>query len=132
MRISLSLVPFNEQDYLSKTQPELTYEYYENQVASYLAANMPSVSLADVAHDGPIHPQVFTALPTSLPYTVVGTTTTAAQVPDVMTYRVGLTLEQGGTTLFHQVYELPQISLERVTIGYVSAARRPAHARAAA
>ena len=103
LRIWLSLVPFNEQDYLSKVQPELTYEYYENQVASYLAANMPSVSLADVAYDGPIHPQVFTALPTSLPYTVVGTTTTAAQVPDVIMYRVGLTLEQGETTLFHQV-----------------------------
>jgi RHS repeat-associated protein len=118
----LSLVPFNEQDYLSKTRPELTYEYYENQVASYLAAHLPGVSLADVAYDGPIHPQVFTALPSALPYTVVGTTTTAAQVPDVMTHRVGLTLEQGGTTLFSKVYELPQISLERVTVGYASAA----------
>ena len=82
---------------------------------------MPSVSLADVAYDGLILPQVFTALPNSLPYTVVGTTTRATQVPDVMTHRVRLTLEQYGTTLFRQLYELPQISLERVTVGYAPA-----------
>ena len=117
----LSLVPFNEQNYLSTVQPEVTYQYYEDQVASYLAANMPSVSLADVAYDGLILPQVFTALPNSLPYTVVGATTSATQVPDVMTHRVRLTLEQYGTTLFQQVYELPQISLERVTVGYAPA-----------
>ena len=81
---------------------------------------MPGTSLADVPHTGPIDPQVMTALPTSLPYTVVGATTTASQIPDTMTYRVGLTLTQNGSTLFTQVYEMPQISLDQVTVGYVT------------
>jgi RHS repeat-associated protein len=117
----LGLVPFNSADYLSTTRTELTYQYYENQVGAYLAANMPSVSLADVAHDGPIIPQSITTAPSALPYTVVGTTTTATAIPDVLTHRVGLTLSQGGTTLFQEVYELPQVGLSRVTIGFAPA-----------
>jgi RHS repeat-associated protein len=116
-----SLVPFDESGYLSQTRTELTYEYYENQVAAYLAANRPDVSLADVAHNGPIHPQALSALPAALPYTVLGATTTYTQIPDTLTHRVGLTLEQGGATLFQQVLSLPQMSLERVTVGYAPA-----------
>lgn len=118
----LSLVPYSENAFLGQTQTELPYEYYENQVASYLAANLPSVSLADVAHDGPIHSQVFSTLPAALPYTIVGATTTYAQIPSTLTFRVGLTLSQGSTTLFQQILSLPDMSLERVTIGYAPAA----------
>ena len=59
----LTAVPFNEQDYLSQIRSETTCEYYEDEVRSYLAANDPNVTIADVPYDGPIHPQVLTALP---------------------------------------------------------------------
>ncbi|MDR3638705.1 MAG: RHS repeat-associated core domain-containing protein [Isosphaeraceae bacterium] len=116
----LSLVPFNPQSFLAQQQTDLPSQFYESQVAAYLAANQPSVSLADVAQTGPIQPQVFSALPTTLPYTVVGATTTSSQIPQQTNYRVGLTLKQGNETLFTEIYALPQISLERVTIGYAS------------
>ncbi len=116
-----SLVPFDGAGYLSQTRSEMPYEYYENQVADYLAVNRPDVSLADVAYDGPIRTQVIDVLPAALPFTVQETTATYTQIPDSLTYRVGLTFMQGDATLWQQMLVLPQMSLDRVTIGYADA-----------
>src|SRR5262249_44621277 len=96
-------------------------EYYQNQVAQYLTANMPGVSLADLSHDGPIHPQTITALPINLPYSTIGTPTTSTSIPASMEHQVQLTLVQGSTILFQKVLIVPQVSLERVTIDYTNA-----------
>jgi RHS repeat-associated protein len=117
----LGLVPFDETGYLSQVRQETAYEYYQNQVAQYLTANMPGVSVADISHDGPIHPQLITTLPTGLPYTVVGTPTINTSIPMAMEHTVQLTLQQGSTVLFQKLLVLPQSSLQRVTVGYVSA-----------
>jgi len=64
----LNTVPFNASGYLSTESSEMAYEYYENQVQTYLAANQPSLTIADVPYVGPIQPQSFTTLPTALPF----------------------------------------------------------------
>ncbi|MEI8370787.1 MAG: transglutaminase domain-containing protein [Planctomycetia bacterium] len=68
----LENVPFStvETDYLTNPswQTKTTAEYYESKVATWLAANRPGVTTADVAYDGPIRQQSFPKLPGGLPY----------------------------------------------------------------
>ena len=45
-------------------------QFYEGEVASYLVANDPSQTVADVAYDGPIDQQVISALPTAPPWKI--------------------------------------------------------------
>lgn len=117
----ISLVPFDEADYLSRTRRELTWEYYANQVAAYLAANHPGVSLADVAYDGPIIPQQVTEWSTALPHEVTGAVSTANRIAAERTHRVRLTLTGGGNTHVDELLSLPEMSLQRVTVTWASA-----------
>ncbi len=117
----LEQVPFDEAGYLSQVRTELASEYYERQVAQYLAANRPGVMLADLSRDGPIIPQIIDAAPDKLPFTVVGAVQSLDAVPLDQSHRVKLTLAQSGTTLLQQLLVLPEMSLERVTISYAAA-----------
>ena len=54
-------MPFDataEANYLSQVRTELAYEWYEDQVSTYLASNDPGKTLADVPYTGPIQQQV--------------------------------------------------------------------------
>ena len=118
----ITLVPFNEADYLSQTRKELAYEYYEDEVSAYLAAHTPGDSLSDVPYDGPIIPQQVEAITGVLPYTVYSTPVQFAQVPLTMEHRVHLRLTNGGpTTYLDQLLTLPDMCLQRVTISYADA-----------
>ncbi len=61
------LVPYDSDpstgEYFSQERTELTYEWYEKQVAQYLIDNNTGLSLADLRRDGPIKPQHFDSLP---------------------------------------------------------------------
>ncbi|HZZ78785.1 MAG TPA: choice-of-anchor Q domain-containing protein, partial [Gemmataceae bacterium] len=116
-------VPFDsaaENAYFAQTRTELTYQWYEDQVAQYLAANDPGVSLADVAYDGPIHQQLVAraVVDLGLPYQVVGAAQTYSQIPDLETHRVQLLMMQGTKVLFSKQYEVPQIALSTITVSY--------------
>ncbi len=115
-----SLVPFDEAGYLSQTRFELAYEYYADQVRSYLEDNMPGISIADIAYDGPILIQKIDEIPSSLPYSILSTSGTYADIPTSMTHRVQLTLMQGSTELFNVMLSVPDISLDRLTISFSS------------
>jgi RHS repeat-associated protein len=114
----MSSVPFDENDYLLQPRKELTYEYYEDQVAAYLAANKPGTSLADVPYDGPIIPEIYTAIP-SLPYTVDGTPDyyNPQDVSALNKHRVQLTLTGTAGLLL----SMPEDGLTRVTVSYAAA-----------
>lgn len=116
----LAAVPFDETNYLAQPRLELAYEFYARQVAAYLTANRPGTSVADVAYDGPIIPQHVERIDGTLPYAVVGSTTTYSAVPAAWTHRVGLRLTSAGLTHFDQVLVLPDVSLQRVTVSYAS------------
>jgi RHS repeat-associated protein len=118
VRNILTLVPFDEQEFLSAVTRDLPYQFYQDQVAAYLYANQPGTSLADVGYSGHIIQTDFTAFPTSLPYSVVTTPMTFDVLPSTMTHRVQLTLMQGDTELFQQLLVLPDMSLQRVTVSY--------------
>jgi RHS repeat-associated protein len=118
----ITLVPFNEADYLSQTRKELAYEYYEDEVSAYLAAQTPGESLSDVPYDGPIIPQQVGAITGVLPYTVYSTPVQFTQAPSTMKHRVYLRLTDGGdTTYLDQLLTLPDMCLQRVTISYADA-----------
>lgn len=123
----ISLVPFDESGYLSQDPQvvkDLPYEYYEDQVAAYLAANSPGTSLADVPYDGPIIPRAIADLSAeTLPYGIEGATSHYTQVPASMTHRVRVRLEDdyGFTTYLDELLSMPQSSLKRVTVSYASA-----------
>jgi hypothetical protein len=94
-----TLVHFDEQDYLYPTVTgapvltELPSQYYKDQIAAYLAANDPTQSLADVSYSGQIIARQFTAVPTSLPYTVVSSAAPTATVPEIKQARVEIQLQ---------------------------------------
>ena len=69
----LTTLAFDETTYLAQPQQETAAEFYENQVRSYLATNDPSLTIADVPYDGPIHSQQITALSASTPYLYLNT-----------------------------------------------------------
>jgi RHS repeat-associated protein len=116
----ITLVPFNESAYLAQTRKELTSEFYENQVAQYLASNSLGASLADVPYDGPIIRQKVAAITGTLPVTVISTPATYNQTPAVKTHRVNLRLtnNSGSVTYFSQFLSVPDVSLNRITVGY--------------
>jgi uncharacterized delta-60 repeat protein/RHS repeat-associated protein len=121
-----SLVPFDQSDYLSPSsanlatvQSESAAEYYEAQVRTYLASNDPSETIADIAYTGPIQPQIFSAAPTALPYTVLSQSSTVTSVPNWLQTQVEITLVGPGFPTqpsFSETFALPQISLSRLTI----------------
>jgi RHS repeat-associated protein len=122
-----ALVPFNQTNYLAHVTSESPVEYYESQVAGYLAANDPGQSLADVPSDGPIVAQKFNVIPSALPYSVVGTPTTYTSVPEIMTDRVELVLQDllfGGVweTPLDYTVSVPSVALDTIAITYTQAA----------
>jgi len=117
----VQLVPFDEAGYLSEVRDELPYEYYEDQVATYLAANMSGVSIADVTYNGPIIQKSFHLLPDSLPYNLndPGTRFEAvANVPLSWKHNGRITITQNDTVLLDQQFVLPEVCLDRITVGY--------------
>ena len=119
----LSTVSFSplESDYL--TNPgwwkKTTADYYEAKVGAWLAANRPDLTIADVAYDGPIRQQSFTALPGSLPYAVLSQpaeTARPAAIPVIANHSVSISIANGTTTLFSRTLSIPEIALKRLTI----------------
>jgi len=117
----LADVPFDEAGFLSEPRIELPFEYYENQVAAYLTANVPGVSLADVGYNGPIIPRRIDAIDGVLAYELESgqQPTTHNRVPLWQTHRVRLRLtdSSGGSEYFNHLLVLPEMSLRRVTVG---------------
>ena len=113
--------------YLSQVRDELPIEYYASLVRDYLAENMPSVSLADVAYDGPVIPQsVAVSELDSLPYAVM------AENPFVVMdatdlnnsiHSVSITLEYYSNAWlesFATELSIPEVALSQLTISYTS------------
>ncbi|MCY3017317.1 MAG: DUF6531 domain-containing protein, partial [Planctomycetota bacterium] len=119
----LENVPFGavETDYLTNPfwQTKTTAEYYESKVATWLTANRPGVTTADVAYDGPIRQQSFPKLPGGLPY--LGSSQPPEKdrpetVPATAKYSVEISLRNGATPLFSTTLSLDDIATKRLTI----------------
>lgn len=117
----LTKVPFDMNGFLSQVRTERGYEFYQDQVAAYLQANDPTLSLADVPHDGPIIAEYPNSFPAALPYTVLGALTRQTTAPEVMKQRATLTLSAGAMTLFVDNVIVPDVALERITVSYADA-----------
>ena len=79
--------PFDDDlqaDYFSMVRQGTTAEFYEDAVRSWLAQDMSTTSIADVAYDGAIHPVSVTALPQVFPFDsfAVGTKDEHASLSD--------------------------------------------------
>ena len=117
----LDTVPFDMTGFLSQVRTERAYEFYEDQVTAYLRADQPTLSLADVPHDGPILAQYPATLPVALPYQVISVVGRQTAIPEVMEQRANLTLMNGSSVLLTDSLVVPDIDLETITIGYADA-----------
>ena len=104
---------FDTTDYYSTTRKESAAEYYEDKVREYLSTNYPDKSLADIAFDGPIHPQTIRNLSLTLPYTVV-----SQHVVDSteQLYTLNIQLLKNTDILFDWSHSVWDICLSRLTI----------------
>ena len=113
--------------YFAEAKTEMASEYYEDQVRNWLAANQPGTTVADVAYRGPILTQVIAALPTALPFAVVGSPTYQSSIPDNNKNRVRVSLwnydpnttDHRGTTEYFVTaspLSVPDICLQALTI----------------
>ena len=101
----LGTVPFDSAGYLNTVSTQLAYEYYQNQVRNYLAANQPGLTVADVAYDGPIHPVSFSTLPTTLPYDLDAIQSINASIPTASQNRVQISVDiQSAGTIAGSAY----------------------------
>ena len=97
---------FNDITYLAQPQKETAAEFYADQVRSYLAdpanPSLNGLTIADVPYDGPIHTQVFTGLPTQVPYdNSTGTISYYSSIPWQYEHqlRISVDLSPSGYTL---------------------------------
>jgi len=104
-------VPFNDDrqaDYLSTVRTDTPTDYYETAVRSYLAQNVPASTIADVAHDGAIHPVSITALPSAFPYDAQdGSSNESSSIPDNYLHklRISVNVLLSGQTLSRTSYD---------------------------
>ncbi len=120
-------VAFNYTAYMAKRQngpDSLPQEVYASQVAATLTQNN---TIEDVPYLGKQIPRAFDILPSSLPYQVISFTpwdnvslpSEAAEVPDSHRYKFVIS----GVNLPSALsLTMPQISLSRLTLGFVGAA----------
>jgi RHS repeat-associated protein len=94
----LSSRSFDESTYLAQAQQETAAEFYADQVRGYLAdpANpaLNGLTMADVPYDGPIHTQVFTALPTHVPFdSSAGTISYCNTIPSEYNHQLSISVD---------------------------------------
>ncbi len=77
----------DENGYLAARTPLLAYEWYQNQVRSWLQANMPGKSLADIPYKGTTTPESLGLLPASLPHEAIAFTGEWSELPENLRHR---------------------------------------------
>jgi RHS repeat-associated protein len=84
---------------LAAVESENAAQYYEGLVASYLAANDPNLTVADVPYTGPIQPQVISTLPPALNWYASITTNTSGTIPTSLTdqVQISVAIQQSGS-----------------------------------
>ena len=114
----LAAVPFDETAYLSVPRTELTWEFYRSQVQTYLDANLPGSTVADVPLGMAVVPESLGSLPRSLPYQLLSLAGTFPSIPAGLRHTATIRLRYlGGTELSHPLV-LPDTSLQRMTLSY--------------
>lgn len=115
---------FSTEDYQSQYQNELPIEWYEDQVNSYITSQYPGKSIADVGYTGQIIAQYYDALPTTLPFILVGTSTSYSALPSSMMHRVRISVADvllggvWGYPIESIEFNVPDISLETLSLTY--------------
>lgn len=115
----LGLVPFSESEYFAFKRAELAHEYYAGQIQGYLDSVFPGVTLADVPIQATNIEGSPSSLPRSLPYRLLATPTTYQSIPGSLTHRAHFRVREpqaGPTLLDSPYYDVPDISLNRITI----------------
>ncbi|PIV20899.1 MAG: transglutaminase [Deltaproteobacteria bacterium CG03_land_8_20_14_0_80_45_14] len=117
------------QQYISDFQDTLPYQYYNQQMFSWLDVHMPNATIEDIigADDidltKTIYEQNFPFLLGTLPYIVLVKGTKYSQIPDTLRHKVtiGISVDAfggGGLTI---TKSLPELGGKRLTLSYVPA-----------
>ncbi|MBI3447898.1 MAG: hypothetical protein HY049_03100 [Acidobacteria bacterium] len=114
----LAAVPFDETTYLSVTRTQLTYEFYRDQVSTWLQTHMPGTSAGDVPFGMSVIPDVGSGLPRSLPYQLLTFNTIYTSIPSTLMHKSTIRVRYLGATQLSQQIILPDTSLQRITVSY--------------
>ncbi|HXI02177.1 MAG TPA: DUF6531 domain-containing protein, partial [Candidatus Saccharimonadales bacterium] len=114
----LGTVPFDEATYLSDTRTELTWEFYEEQIRSWLSANMPGTTVDDVPLGMTVVPENLGALPRSLPYTLYSLDAIYSSIPSTLMHKATIRVVYLGGNEFSDQIVLPDTSLQRITVSW--------------
>jgi DNA-binding transcriptional MerR regulator len=117
------------QEYIGDPQDTLPYQYYSQQMFSWLDVHMPSATIEDIigADDidltKTIYEQNFPYLLGTLPYRTIVEGGKYSEIPDVLRHKVSFEISEGilggeGITI---TKNLPEISGKRVTLSYIPA-----------
>lgn len=98
--------------------PSLAYEWYQNQVRSWLQTNRPGQELADVPYTGTVTEESLGLLPASLPHEAMAFTGEWSELPETLRHRYQITLLRGGTSVLNRTLRAVETSLSRVTLSY--------------
>ena len=113
------LVPFDETTYLSLTRTELAYEFYQEQIRNYLAANLPETGIDDVPLGMNLVPETLANLPRSLPYSLFSLDAIYSAIPSSLAHKATVRVRYLGVVQLSHELVLPDTSLQRVTVSYV-------------
>ena len=105
-------------EYLSESHTETAVEFYEGKVRDYLAENYPTISIADIAHDGPILVQYFDTLPEEMPYSNYTYASYNTVIPDERCYRIEIKCqnETDPWSVTTDKMLLPEIGLKQLSL----------------
>lgn len=90
-------VPFDLNAYMSQVQSQNPVHYYQNQIQSYLDANMPETSIVDVKGYREIAQETYHFLPSTLPYKTIAQLGKFSAVPTAMAANVTFTFSNPAT-----------------------------------
>jgi hypothetical protein len=114
----LAAVPFDEPAYLSVTRPELTYEFYAQQLRDHLNLSIPGQTLDDVPLATTLRQEDLGSLPRTRPYHLSAPAVTFPALPSTATHKATVRLKHGGVTKLNHQLVLPGVALQRVTLSY--------------
>jgi len=114
---------FDQTGYLSTFQTVSPYEYYENQLQTFLDTNAPGFKPNSLMRETEIVPDVSEVLIGQLPYTVKSILGTYSEVPDPFRQKFTLTLSNSdtGDGQINYAAFLPEIIGKRLTLSYIPA-----------
>jgi cell wall-associated NlpC family hydrolase len=117
-----ALVPFSADVYLSQLRTENPVQYYQQQIQSYLDANLPDRTLGQIMGFRVVRQESSTALPSALPFKTIVVANRYGSLPAALRGSVQLELtDVTGVSVDTATFSTPEVGGKRLTLSYAPA-----------